>query len=174
MVPRVSDTPSKNHVVMKNQPKLFDMPQEGYTTDDYYTPKWIFDALNVTFDIDVACPPSGPPHTPCKHFYTQETDGLNSPWYGMVWMNPPYSKPSPWVDKFIDHKNGIALLPYAKSKWLQKLWDHPDTGLMYVYSIKFERADSRLNGSTPFPLGIWGMGDEAISAMKNSGLGRIR
>jgi phage N-6-adenine-methyltransferase len=159
---------------MKDQLRLFDLPQEGFTTDDYYTPKWLFDALKIEFDIDVACPPSGPPHTPCKHFYTQETDGLTSPWYGTVWMNPPYSKPAPWVDKWLEHADGIALLPYAKSKWLQKLWDHQETALMYVYSIKFERADSKLNGSTPFPLGIWGIGKKATNAMLNSGLGKIR
>lgn len=159
---------------MNEQPPLFTMPQAGLTTDDYYTPKWIFDALGLTFDLDVACPPGGPAHTPCKAYYTQADDGLTSPWNGTVWMNPPYSKPSPWVDKWLHHANGIALLPYAKSKWLQRLWDHDDTALLYVYSIKFERADTALNGSTPFPLGIWGIGKTAIQALKASGLGKVR
>jgi hypothetical protein len=156
------------------QEPLFKMPQAGLTTDDYYTPKWIFDALGVEFDIDVACPPGGPPYTPCKRFYTQEDDGLVSAWEGLIWMNPPYSKPAPWVERFIEHGNGIALLPYAKSKWLQRLWDHDDTRLLYVYSIKFERADIKLNGSTPFPLGLWGIGETAVNALLNAGLGKVR
>jgi hypothetical protein len=41
-----------------NQEALFSMPQESFTTDDYWTPKWIFDALKVQFDLDVACPPA--------------------------------------------------------------------------------------------------------------------
>ena len=89
-------------------------------------------------------------------------------------MNPPYSKPAPWVQKFLEHGDGIALLPYAKSKWLQTLWDHNETRLLYVYSIKFERADTKLNGSIPFPLGLWGIGDTAINALLNCGLGRVR
>ena len=158
---------------MNEQPPLFTMPQAGLTTDDYYTPKWIFDALKIEFDLDVACPPGGPPHTPCKAFYTQAEDGLTSPWYGTVWMNPPYSKPAPWVDKFVAHADGVALLPYSKSKWLQKLWDS-DASLLYVYRIIFERADLKLNNSTPFPLGIWGMGEKAVTALKNAGLGKVR
>lgn len=153
--------------------RLFAQEQTEYTTDDYYTPKWIFDALGVRFDLDVASPPGGPPYTPCDRFYTQLDDGLAQPWHGLVWMNPPYSKPAPWVDRFLEHGNGIALLPYAKSKWCQKLWDS-DAALMYVYSIKFVRLDYHLNGSTPFPLGLWALGDVAVDALHRSGLGKVR
>lgn len=156
------------------QPPLFAMPQSGYTTDDYYTPKWIFDALGIEFDIDVACPPQGSPHTPCKHFYTQETDGLASPWWGTVWMNPPYSKPAPWVEKWLAHGDGIALLPLAKSRWLEKLWLAEFVSCVLVYSIKFERPSAGLNGSIMSPLALWGIGDKATTALKNSGLGKVR
>lgn len=156
------------------QPPLFAMPQSGYTTDDYYTPKWIFDALGIEFDIDVACPPQGSPHTPCKHFYTQETDGLTSPWWGTVWMNPPYSKPAPWVEKWLAHGDGIALLPFAKSKWNQSLWQTDQTKLIYLYEVKFARPIKTLTGSAPFSLGLWGIGDKAIEALKSSGLGKVR
>ena len=155
------------------QERLFAVEQTTYTTDDYYTPKWIFDALGLTFDLDVASPPGGPPFTPCKAFYTQADDGLAQPWRGLVWMNFPYSNPSPWVDRWLDHGNGVALLPYSKSKWLQRLWDS-SASLLYVYSIKFVRFDNKLNGSTPFPLGIWALGEPATEALKNSGLGKVR
>ena len=150
------------------------MPQAGLTTDDYYTPKWIFDALNIDFDLDVACPPGGPPHTPCKAYYTQAEDGLTSPWTGTVWMNPPYSNPTPWVAKFIDHKNGVALLPFMKSKWFQSLWDNENTLMAYIRVIKFERANKIMNNQTPFALGLWAIGETATNALKNSGLGKVR
>lgn len=38
-------------------------------------------------------------------------------------MNPPFSEATPWVKKFIEHRNGIALLPMAKSKWFTELWE---------------------------------------------------
>ena len=159
---------------MNEQPPLFTMPQAGLTTDDYYTPRWIFDALGLTFDLDVACPTGGPPHTTCKAFYTQLDDGLTSPWHGTVFMNPPYSNPTPWVAKWLHHENGIALLPFIKSKWFQSLWDSPKTSMAYIRVIKFERAEKTMNNQTPFALGLWAIGENATKALNASGLGRVR
>jgi len=145
--------------------------QTARTTDDYYTPRWIFDALGLTFDLDVACPPEGPINVPAARWYTAADDGLAQPWTGRVWMNPPYSNPSPWVARFLEHGNGIALLPYSKSKWLQSLWDS-DAAIVYIYTIKFERLDHTLNGSTPFPLALWALGDDNIQALAK--LGKVR
>lgn len=158
---------------MAHQLALFGQPQTGFTSDDYYTPPWIFDAFGVTFDLDVAAPPGGPPFTPCRRYYTQQDDGLTSPWAGLVWMNPPYSKPAPWVEKFLRHGNGIALLPFAKSKWLLSLWDS-DAALICVYSIIFVKPDGDKTGNVPFPLGLWAAGDHAKSILHKSNLGRVR
>lgn len=38
-------------------------------TDEWYTPRYIFDALGETFDLDVACPPEGPRHVPAARYY---------------------------------------------------------------------------------------------------------
>jgi len=115
------------------------MPQTARTSDDYWTPKWVFDALGITFDLDVACPPKGPAHTPCRAYYTQETNGLASPWHGNVWMNPPYSKTSPWARKFMQHRNGICLVPFAKSAWANELWEDADAIVMMPSTMKFEQ-----------------------------------
>ena len=154
-----------------SQEALFPMPQQATTSDDYYTPKWIFDALGVEFDLDVACPPEGPLFTPAKSWYTQETNGLASPWFGRVFMNPPYSAPNEWVSKFISHQNGIALLPFAKSKWCQALWDS-DAKMVYMRAISFERSDMNVISQAPFSLGMWAFGNDCIKAIAN--LGRVR
>lgn len=92
------------------------------TSDDYYTPPFIFDALNIEFDMDVAAPPNGVPWIPAKRSLTIIDDGLSTPWQGRVWCNPPYSNPRPWAEKLIKHNNGIALLPMSKSGWLNVVW----------------------------------------------------
>ena len=150
------------------QESLFPMPQQGNTSDDYWTPKWIFDALGIEFDLDVACPPGGASHTPCKAFYTQETDGLASPWLGNVWMNPPYSKATPWVARFMEHRQGICLVPFARSAWANKLWDDCDGVLMMPSTFKFDQ------GSIFMETMLAGYGELNIKAMKQSGLGRVR
>jgi hypothetical protein len=41
------------------QQTLFNTVQHGLTSDDYYTPPWIFEKLAITFDLDVASPTGG-------------------------------------------------------------------------------------------------------------------
>jgi len=65
--------------------------------DEQYTPRALFDAMAVEFDLDVAAPKGGIPWIPAKAHYSIEDNALEKPWWGMVWMNPPYSKPSPRV-----------------------------------------------------------------------------
>jgi hypothetical protein len=90
----------------------------GYIADDeHYSPKWIFDAFGVVFDLDVCAPEGGVPWIPAKKSFSIKDDGLSQNWHGLVWMNPPYSKTTPWVDKFMAHGNGIALMPISASNW---------------------------------------------------------
>jgi hypothetical protein len=89
------------------------------TNDEWYTPRWLFDAAGLVFDVDV-CAPVAPEFRTCpaRRYLTALDDGLTSPWEGLVWMNPPYSNPGPWIDRFIAHPGGgLALLPSASSLW---------------------------------------------------------
>jgi hypothetical protein len=61
-------------------------------TDEWYTPRYIFDALGEQFDLDVACPPEGPRHVPATAWYSSHS--LMLPWCGFVWMNPPFGHQS--------------------------------------------------------------------------------
>ena len=76
-------------------------------SDEWYTPAILFNQLGLEFDLDVASAFNSNTHVPADRRYTIEHDGLTQPWIGRVWMNPPYSKPSPWVDKWLDHGMGL-------------------------------------------------------------------
>jgi len=40
---------------------------------------------------------------PCKKkWYGVKNDGLSLPWVGNIWINPPFSSISPWVEKALD------------------------------------------------------------------------
>jgi hypothetical protein len=157
-----------------DQLKLFDTPQTQRTSDDYWTPKWIFDSLGLTFDLDVACPPEGPAHTPCKSFYTQADDGLAQPWDGLVFMNPPFSKTTPWVEKWINHGNGIALLPCLKhSQWTKTLWNSRAKSLwINEKQIHFHHKGKEQPIWTI--VWLWGIGEQATQALHDSNLGQVR
>ena len=154
------------------QLRLFNEPQREYTSDDYWTPKWVFDALGLEFDLDVACPPEGPAHTPCKRFYTQADDGLTAPWEGCVWMNPPYSKPLPWVEKWINHANGMALLPTNGGRWCNLLWQS-NAQSVWLGRLAFDRKHDHKSNS-PLNIMLWGIGQTAINALLNANMGKLR
>lgn len=80
------------------------------TTDEWYTPKSIIDALGQ-FDLD-PCAPECPLFDTAKTMYNKNDNGLSKEWFGRVWLNPPYSRPliEQFVKKMADHGNGIALL----------------------------------------------------------------
>lgn len=97
-----------------------DASQVAVTTDDWYTPRWIFDAAALVFDMDVAAPVDPTMRTvPARKHLTIIDDGLEAAWMGTVWCNPPYSKAAPWCDRWAAHPDGMLLLPAVPEvKWL--------------------------------------------------------
>jgi hypothetical protein len=53
------------------------------------------------FDLD---PAAGCEPTPiADERYTEADDGLARPWFGTVWLNPPFSEKPPWYRRLVDH-----------------------------------------------------------------------
>lgn len=112
---------------------LFPMPSDAVaiTSDDYYTPRWVFEAMGLTFDLDVAAPVGGPWHVPASRYFTAVDDGLAQPWDGLVWCNPPYSQFEAWADRWIAHDRGVLLgyqLPQVR--WTRKVFAAADVVTM--------------------------------------------
>lgn len=90
--------------------------------DLWRTPPEIFHALNAEFNfvLDAA---ASIDNSLCRHFITEQQDTLKTPWNevmpnipGYVWLNPPYSKPMPFVKKAAqentdNHIGCVMLLP---------------------------------------------------------------
>ena len=142
--------------------------------DEFFTPKFIFDALSIEFDLDVSSPINLTTNVPAKHRFTSEQDGLAQKWFGNVWMNPPYSEPTPWVEKFLDHKQGIALLPITRGRWWDRLWNESGAILPTAYNLKFERPNGEAAKPITFRTALYAIGETNVTALKLSGLGRIR
>lgn len=153
-------------------------------SDEWYTPKYVFDALGCRFDLDVAHPNVGivvyrdkwALDVPCDDWIFE--DSLNTPWTGFVWMNPPFggrNSLTPWLDKFIAHGNGIALVPDRTSApWFQAAWPHMDLALFVAPKIKFLRPDGSTGkqpGTGTALLAIGEQGANALRRAQGAGLG---
>lgn len=79
---------------------------------EWYTPRWVFEALGMEFELDPCSPPFRLPWIPARRFYSASEDGLMQPWSGSVWMNPPYGRSVGWwMRRLAAHGDGIALVP---------------------------------------------------------------
>lgn len=117
-------------------------------SDDWFTPAYVFEALGVRFDLDVAHPGIGRAYVPCDAVIT--ANALSTPWNGFVWMNPPFGGRNgiePWLDRFFGHGNGIALMPDRTSApWFRAAWTKADA-VLFTPKIRFIRPDGRAGAS---------------------------
>jgi hypothetical protein len=147
-------------------------------SDDWYTPKYVFDALQCRFDLDVSAPIEGPRHVPAARWLWE--CGLEQEWSGFVWMNPPFGHQSTkraWLSKFIDHGNGVALLPDRTSApWWQWAAPQMDALLFVSPKIKFERPDGSIGEQPGTGTVLMALGDDAVRALHRAttaGLGIV-
>lgn len=82
-----------------------DSSPEKHDSDEYYTPAYIIDAARSVLgeiDLDPASCELAQSVVQADDYYNKKADGLNKPWFGNVWLNPPFSKPEPFVSKMIE------------------------------------------------------------------------
>lgn len=138
-------------------------------SDEWYTPKYIFDALDCCFDLDVASPETGPKYVPAKKLVS--SDSLVVPWVGFVWMNPTFGGRNglvPWLAKFTEHRNGIALVPDRTSApWFQSYARRMDA-ILFLPKVKFERPDGSVGKSPSCGTVLMGIGPSAVCSLEKA------
>jgi hypothetical protein len=108
-------------------PLPLDVPApQSLESDERYTPRWVFDGLDLIFDLDPAAPLHGGDCVPARQRFTVDDDGLVQPWHGLVWLNPPFSNATAWARRFINHGCGVFLGPIANGGWWTDLADGAD------------------------------------------------
>lgn len=75
------------------------------------------------FTLDVAASPANT-KVPSS-FYTTDQDGLNQPWHGKVWANPPYAEIVRWVRKAaaeVSNGNAQRVVMLVQHKPMREWW----------------------------------------------------
>lgn len=143
-------------------------------SQEWYTPRSVFDALAVQFDLDVASPGKDiVDWVPAKRHMTIVDDGLLSAWQGNVWMNPPYGQDTPrWFARFAGHPTGIALV-FARTDtmWFHKYICLCD-GLLFIKGrLKFVKPNGVSSGTSGAPSMLVARGKDNCLALQRSKLG---
>ncbi|XGV94421.1 MAG: DNA N-6-adenine-methyltransferase (plasmid) [Leptolyngbya sp. BL-A-14] len=85
--------------------------QHSSDSNEWYTPAfWVSLArlLMGGIDLDPASSAEAQSWIQAANYYTREDDGLQQPWWGRLWLNPPYGK--------CNHAKGI----YGATAWVQR------------------------------------------------------
>ena len=137
-------------------------------TQEWYTPsEYIVLAREVmsTIDLDPASNETAQQWIQAKQYYTFSDNGLLKPWFGCVWLNPPYGgQVRLWIEKMIeeyehDHlEQGILLVkPAVGSSWYQLLSSRfprcePHKRIRFIDETG-KQQDSPVHGNVFFYLG---------------------
>lgn len=143
--------------------------------DRWGTPAFITEALTqeVPFDLD---PCGAPQWTHAQRTYILENgdDGLRDPWFGRVWMNPPYGKEMrTWVDKLIEHGTGTMIIPVATGTkmWIDAVLPNASGIHFWRHRVAYLHRDGREdNMVSTAPSALVSFGDLDTQILKTSGL----
>ena len=120
----------------------------------WLTPSYIPESLGH-FDLD---PCGAPGHSLADRTYILEDgdDGLRDPWFGRVWLNPPYGKAQdPFMARMVEHGRGTALI-FARtdtSSFFKYVWDAATAvkfirGRLYFLRENGERASANAGAAS--------------------------
>jgi DNA N-6-adenine-methyltransferase (Dam) len=121
------------------------MPQKS---NEWYTPARYIEAAREVMggiDLDPASCKEANMVVRAERFYTQQENGLEQPWYGRVYLNPPYSMANQknhlgqwrssiegFTKRLIDeYENGnveqaiLCAIGKIDAQWFQPLWEYP-------------------------------------------------
>jgi len=137
-----------------------------YGKDEWITPKEIVLPLGE-FDLD-PCASVPRPWDTAKNHYTIFDGGLLKPWFGRVWLNPPYSDVPTWIGRLAAHGNGIALTPDRTSAdWFRAAWAQADLAL-FMPKVKFIRPDGSEGKQPSNGTCLWASGERACQALRKA------
>jgi hypothetical protein len=143
--------------------------------DEWLTPPEILASLGA-FDLD-PCAPVNRPWDMAANHYSVLDNGLNQPWHGRVWCNPPFGREAiKWLRRMCDHGNGIALIPARTetAMFYETVWGGASGVLFIKGRPHFHFVDGqRAAFNSGAPIALVAYGEQNLQALKASGLGFV-
>ena len=129
--------------------------------DEWLTPPDLVKRLGP-FDLDPCSPGARRPWDTAKEHYSLPDDGLSLPWWGRIWLNPPYGKfTGRWLERLAVHGNGVALI-FARTEtdmFFRQVWGKASSVLFLRGRLHFHHVDGNravANAGAPSVLVAYG------------------
>lgn len=127
-------------------------------TDQWGTPEDLFKELDAEFNFTLdAC--ASPWNYKVDNYYSEEDNGLEQPWTGVVWCNPPYGRAiRDWIQKGYESSTaGATVVMLIPARTDTTYWhDYVMQGdIRFLRGrIKFVQPDGTSKDAAPFPSAI--------------------
>jgi hypothetical protein len=126
------------------------------------------------FDLDPCSPTSDGRTTfvKARAYFTEADDGLSLPWFGTVYMNPPYGRSiHHWTAKAkseVKQGNAELVIGLLAARPDTAFWHRDIVGSASVFFLKGRLKFGNADQVAPFPscLVIWGGSHEVIIAIQ--------
>jgi len=91
------------------------LPERVLTQDDYWTDAELIERARATLGGCIDLDPASAWHpnshvVKAKRFYSVTENGLVNPWFGRIWLNPPFSEWKSWADKVVSELDTNAAI----------------------------------------------------------------
>ena len=105
-------------------------------------------------------------------------NGLDKPWEGRVWLNPPFGKGlDRWVEKLAEHGNGMGILPLRSTdtNWFhESIWNKADAVLFARGRMRFYTIGGNESGPCPHASILIAYGKENAECLERASKFRDR
>ena len=161
-----------DHIFVANHTQMdVRFERTEHTTVEWLTPPELVKQLGA-FDLD-PCTPVHPPFVHATHNFTIHDNGIAQPWFGRVYLNPPYGKGmEKWLEKLKIHGNGIALI-FARTEtkcFFDHIWHDAHAVLFVKGRIKFYTTKGEQKGTPGAPSIFIAYGEENAIALEKAGI----
>jgi hypothetical protein len=147
-------------------------------SSEWRSPRFYFDRFRLEFDLDPCAPLDGYYAVPAKKIYTIRDNGLAQPWFGLVYVNPPWSEARntvvPWLRKFFAHEDGGIFVCVARisCSWFHELvLPRADLLCFPTDKTQFYKSDGNPGPAPTNGVVLIGKGEITCNALRQSGLG---
>lgn len=155
-----------------NARKLAEQSANKPGRDDWMTPDWLLDKVRLVLGeitTDPCSSAEAQTRVQAKTYYTKFMNGLEFPWYGSVWLNPPYSRGvmGLFVDKLIDQvharntQEAIVIANNATDTvWAHRLFEHSNAVLFFRGRVHYVLPGGKVMNQTRQGQMLFYLGDK--------------
>lgn len=149
----------------------FAAPRRAKSSDEWYTPESLVNALGP-FDLDPATSlQRGRQLAP--QYFTVKEDGLTQKWRGRVWLNPPFSRIHPWIERMREHNDGVLLcFSRTDANWFVDLTRFCGGVFLLQRRMQFWRPEQRAQ-RCPLGVVLFPFGPRNMEAIERSGIAGV-